>query len=104
MVKLPPDLQRKQKALVRRHNGRVAVLMLIYLAAVYLIFHLTAAHSNQRLIYAICMFVPMVLAIFVWVPRADNRDCRRIGFKCPGCGKPLYYQSSIFAPWSRLIR
>jgi hypothetical protein len=89
--------------MVRRHNARVIVLILIYLAAVYLIFHVTAPHSNQCLMYAICLFVPMVVAIFLWIPRSDASDCRRIGFICPRCGKPLYYQSSMFAPWSRLI-
>jgi hypothetical protein len=40
---------------------------------------------------------------FVLLPRADARQCTRLGFTCPFCSEPLYDQSSIYTPWSKII-
>ena len=100
---LQPEIRAKQRALVRSHNNRIMLtasgfFLIAFLALQILRSHLPIGLTVLVADFALCIYVGLVL-----VPRADIRQCQRIGFTCPSCGDPLYDQSSIHVHTSSLI-
>src|SRR5439155_20664178 len=102
-VELPPELASRQKLLVRDHNRRIMLLVFGFFAFCFLAARLLLQHAPAAIILLITAFVLFGYFGFVVVPRVAARQCKGIGFVCPFCDKPLYYQSSFFWRYSSLI-
>jgi hypothetical protein len=102
--KLPSDICEKQRMAARAHNHRVRLLIVGFFAVAFAtqeIIRARALSLGIAVLIADVLFV--IYALLVLIPRADFKDCLKIEFVCPGCRKPLYYQSSAFGPKSSLI-
>src|SRR6266480_2853231 len=102
-VELPPELASRQKVLVRHHNRRIMFVTAGCLGLCFIAARLLVNHASVAMVLLITAFVLFVYFTFVVVPRSDARESEQVGFVCPFCGRPLYYQSSIFWKYSRLI-
>jgi len=101
--KLPPDLRAKQRTLVHNHNIRIMLTWVGFCSLAFVALQVLRPYPRAALTVAIVALILMVYVALVFIPKADARQCQRIGFTCPSCGKPLYDQSSIHGHKSSLI-
>lgn len=102
-VELPPELQVRQKLLARGHNRRVMFLAAAFFGTIFIALIIFQRDASVAIIVFITGFVFLGYIGLVLIPRADIRQCMKVGFVCPFCGEALYYQSSIVWKYSSLI-
>jgi hypothetical protein len=91
---LPPDLEAKRAAIARKHNRLVAVLFLVLVALSVVILLIIAqiprGHRTPGLVaYFVVIGATEVYGLYR-IFQYDKVMCRRLGFMCPHCAKPLY--------------
>lgn len=86
---LPPEMEAKRIQIGKRHNSLCGLMVLAM--AVPWVGVLILPHRNRTL----TLLAPLVTGFTVLyginrLIRHDDEMCRRLGYLCPLCGKPLY--------------
>jgi len=89
----------KRNQIAKTHNLLVlALLLALFLLALGL---LALPHRTPRAVPAVVALMIIGEAYGIYrIVQYDNEQCRRLGFLCPFCGKPLYEARALI--WNTL--
>ena len=93
---LPPEWEAKRVAIARKHNQLVIVMILGLFLVVLLLATLSWGHFPKSLAIGILLALGVAEGYAIFrIIRYDDEMCRRLGFVCPHCRKPLYEPRSL---------
>jgi hypothetical protein len=84
------ELLAQHQAVIRSRNQRVNLRLGGFFVFVFVAIQVLPSHLGLGVGILLSGIVVMLCPVIFGMARADERECRRIGFVCPSCGKPLY--------------
>ena len=101
---LPPEMEKLRRRLVRSHNNKVGLIVLILVIGLF--YWIGSArpheHRNDPFLHWLIVNSPLFLSLpalfgcFALIELRDRALSRIWGFICPHCGEPLYKAESIY--------
>jgi Ca2+/Na+ antiporter len=87
---LPAEMELKRVAIAKSHNRFLLTLISAVGAGLMLVLVLIGPHQ-KFIIWIAILITPLTLGWGVYyVIQRDNELCRKLGYICPFCNKPLY--------------
>lgn len=93
---LPPAFEAARVHIGRTHNRLVLLLMVLLFGALFGLLQYAPELVTSEPWKPLLVVIAVQWAAFLAAVRYDNALCRKLGYMCPKCNKPLYESRSVF--------
>jgi hypothetical protein len=93
---LPPAFEAARVRIARTHNQLIVLLLVLFIGTLFGLLRYAPDLMQEDPLKPLLVVVAVEFALILALVRFDRFQCRRLGYMCPQCGKPLYESRSMF--------